>query len=373
MTSPAPGFQTAPNATVLITGSSGFVGARLVEMILERGAKKVICFDVVEPSPTLIERFTTAAKGEKTKFKIYSGIKEGNLVNKEAVFKACDNNIDIVYHVAALVGPFHDRGKYYAVNVGGTTNLLEACKEYNIPKFVNSSSPSTRFHGGDVTGQTEDELSFPKKYLQLYAETKAEAERRVTKACSDSLLTINVAPHQVYGPYDSLFLPSLLETAGNERLRVFGKGENKISVCYVDNYCHGLMCGADALSPGSEVLGKFYICTDDHDVYFWKFVNEAGMEMGFTDLFSKFHLPVWLLMTLAYICNVIGFILNKKFKLSPFNIQMLVIHRYFSIENAKKDLKYTPIVEHREAWTSTIKWFKVNWLPKFKNDSMKQD
>ena len=360
-----PGFQTTPNATILVTGSSGLVGARLVEMLLLRGAKKVICFDVAPVTPILEERFTKAASGDKTKFDVFSGLTDGNLVNKEAVFKACSLNVDILYHIAALVGPFHDRDKYFAVNYTGTMNLLEACRKYNIGKFIYSSSPSTRFHGGDVTGQTEDELSFPTKYLQLYAESKAAAEREVTKACTDSLLTIAVAPHQVYGPYDSLFLPSLMETAGNGRLRVFGKGENKISVCYVDNYCHGLMCGADALSPGSNVLGKFYIVTDDVDVYLWKFVNEAAINMGFTDLFSKFHLPVWLLMSLAYICNVVGFIVNKKFKLSPFNVQMLIIHRYFSIENAKRDLKYKPIVEHSVAWKSTIEWFKVNWLPKY--------
>lgn len=363
--SDSPGFQTARNATLLVTGSSGLVGARLVEMLLERGAKKVICFDVVPPSPTVIERFTAASSGDTSKFKIYSGLQDGNLVNKEAVFKACNEGVDILYHIAALVGPFHDKNKYYAVNFDGTMNLLAACKEYKIGKFVFSSSPSTRFHGGDVTGETEDELSFPSTYLQLYAETKAAAEQEVTKACSDSLLTVSVAPHQVYGPHDSLFLPSLLETSGNGRLRVFGKGENKISVCYVDNYCHGLMCGADALVPGSPILGKFYIITDDHDVYFWKFVNEAAMEMGFTDLFSKFHLPVWLLMGLAYICNVVGFIINKKLKLNPFNVKMLVIHRYFSISNAKRDLKYSPVVEHQAAWKSTIQWFKVNWLPKY--------
>jgi len=39
-------------------------------------------------------------------------------------------------------------------------------------------------------------------------------------------------------------------------LRVFGDGENVCSFCYVDNYCHGLMCGADALEVGAECLGK---------------------------------------------------------------------------------------------------------------------
>ena len=40
------------------------------------------------------------------------------------------------------------------------------------------------------------------------------------------------------------------------KLRVFGNGENKISFCHVDNYCHGLILGAKALYPGSPALGQ---------------------------------------------------------------------------------------------------------------------
>ena len=100
-------------------------------------------------------------------------------------------------------------------------------------------------------------------FLQTYAETKAMGEKAVSSACCDSLLTVSVAPHQVYGPHDLLFLPNLLSTAGDGLLRVFGGGENICSFCYVDNYCHGLMCGADALKKGSPALGKFYIVTDE--------------------------------------------------------------------------------------------------------------
>lgn len=46
---------------------------------------------------------------------------------------------------------------------------------------------------------------------------------------------------------DNLFLPSLLEAAGNGQLRVFGNGMNKVSFTYLDNYCHGLILGYDAL------------------------------------------------------------------------------------------------------------------------------
>ena len=51
-------------------------------------------------------------------------------------------------------------------------------KFHGVTKCVMSSSPSTRFDGNDINGLREDELDFPKVFLQEYAESKREARRR---------------------------------------------------------------------------------------------------------------------------------------------------------------------------------------------------
>lgn len=367
-----PGFKSTPGSTALVTGAYGFCGARLAELLVERGAKQVICFDICTPSDELMARF--AAKEKEfpgSSFVHCSGRENGDLTNVAAVERAFESGamkkVDVVYHIAALVGPFHDAPMYYKVNVEGTRNIIDACTKYKVPCLVNSSSPSTRFDGGDIEGAREDELEFPKEYVALYAETKAEAERLVTAACCDTLRTTSVSPHQVYGPHDSLFLPSLLSTMGNGRLRIFGKGDKMISVCYLDNYCHGLMCGADAIAsdPKSPALGKFYIITDTKPVILWDILNQAGMEMGFRDLKSKFHLPVGLLYFIAYLCKMFTFLTGKKTKLTPFTVRMMTIHRYFSPVLAKQDLEYEPLYPFEESWKVTTDWFKEHWLPQF--------
>jgi len=377
-----PGFQSTPGVVALVTGSTGLCGARLVEMLLERGASTVICFDIAVPDETWKQRIRRAEANTKGKTIVCSGPDHGNITKLESVEKAFAKapKIDIVYHIAALVGPFHDRDMYFDVNLQGTRHIIQACRKFHVPKLVNSSSPSTRFTGDDVQGLREDQMQIPKTFLALYAETKAYAEKEVTAACSDTFRTISVAPHQIYGPYDKLFMPNLLETAGNGRLRIFGKGDKLISVCYVDNYIHGLMCGADVLDdPKSPALGKYYVVTDGKPVNFWDLINGAAMQMGFADMHKKLHLPVPLLYFVAYICNLLGFMIGKKFKLNPFNVRMLTIHRYFSIENAQRDLLYQPVVDHDTAWQSTVDWFKANWLPAFwkanglENTTKKQD
>lgn len=362
-----PGFGTAKDCVAVVTGSSGLCGARLVEMLLERGASTVICFDIQAPDSALQQRFDAAQKTYKggSKLIVLSG-KDGDLTNPAAVEAAFRTvpKIDVCFHIAALVGPFHDRHLYVKVNYTGTLYIIEACRKFSVHKLVFSSSPSTRFTGADIEGLREDELPIPDTFLALYAETKAMAEKEVSRACdNDELFTIAVAPHQVYGPYDNLFLPKLLETSGNGRLRIFGKGNATISVCYVDNYCHGLLCGADACYKDSPALSKFYIVTDGPPVLFWSIINQAGMAMGFTDLEQKWHLPTWFLYLIAYAANVIGALTGKKFKLNPFNVRMLTMHRWFSIDNAKADLKYEPLYTFQDKWQYTVDWFKTNWLP----------
>jgi nucleoside-diphosphate-sugar epimerase len=124
-----PGF--AVPKTCCVTGGSGFVGQRLVEMLIERGAQRVVSFDIAPKTKSALD----SAKI------VYM---QGDLTNFEDVSKACKGS-ECVFHIAALVGPYHAKEAYTKVNYEGTVNVLEACKALGIKKIVMSSSPSTRF------------------------------------------------------------------------------------------------------------------------------------------------------------------------------------------------------------------------------------
>lgn len=309
-------------------------------MLVERGATRVVSFDIA-PKP---KDASTAKAIEYL---------QGDITKYTDVIKAC-KGVECIFHIAALVGPYHPTQAYFKVNVDGTSNILNASKELGIKRIVMSSSPSTRFPYPDpnVSGYSEKKLAeinggeYSPQFYATYAETKALSEKLIRDACGskvDDLLTVAVAPHQVYGPRDGLFLPNLLEAAGSGKLRVFGNGENLISFCHVDNYCHGLILGAQALYPGSPALGKYYVVTDDEPQKFWHVLNEAVVALGFASLLNKFFLPVWFMMMIAHIVVLVGnmyaavtgtpkHVVNYYLKLNPFAVKMLVINRLVMFE-----------------------------------------
>lgn len=147
----------------LVTGGSGFVGQRLVEILVERGCERVVSFDL-SPKPK---------NGMECKEIEYV---QGDLTNDVSVLSAC-RGIECVFHIAALVGPYHAQDAYYKVNYEGSLNVLNACNTLGIRKIVMSSSPSTRFPYPDpsVVGYSEDDLyringgDFAPVFLQPYA------------------------------------------------------------------------------------------------------------------------------------------------------------------------------------------------------------
>jgi sterol-4alpha-carboxylate 3-dehydrogenase (decarboxylating) len=373
----APGNTPAQNAAAamkhppvpdscFVTGGTGLCGMRLVEMLVERGAKRVVCFDIVPPPEG-------AWKHERIEYVI------GDITNLDDVVNA-SKGADCVWHLAAAVGPFHPDELYMRINYEGTLNVLEACRRNGIKKMVMSTSPSTRMDGSDLDGVSTDELpQIPMPaYLQQYAASKAKGE----KACTDAnngktLMTVAVAPHQVYGPRDNLFLPNVLESYGGGSLRYFtsartGHGKNRVCFTFVDNYGHALIIAERALYPESPALGKFYICTDGNThpfpegyAYLWEVINDAGKAMGFPEIKDKYPYPDWLLLPIAYLLEGISWATGKKFKLNVFNVNVLTMHRWFRIDDATQDLGYEPIVTYKDGWNDTLEWFRANWLTKY--------
>lgn len=355
-TTPAATFE---GKSAVVTGGSGFVGRRLCEMLAKGGAAKVIALDIAPPSPE---------SDDETRDPSHAVIefRRCDITDRDAVLAVVEP-ADCLFHIAALVGPFHPRHAYDAVNYRGTLHIIDACKHHGIAKMIYSSSPSTRFDGNDVSGLTEEGLQIRPagQFLEPYAEGKAKGEIAARNAIEKdgSFLSVSIAPHQVYGPKDTIFLPNIMDAARTGKLRVFGSGKNCISMVYVDNYCHGLILGYHALSrpdAAATVAGEFIVVTDGGRVVFWEALDQAAVFLGYPSLLEKAHLPRALLMAIAHILLGLGWLLGRAFKLTPFTVKMLTIDRWFKIDKAKRLLEYKPLVEFEDAWMWTLEWFRAH-------------
>lgn len=150
---------------ILITGGAGSIGRELTEKALSEG-NEVIIFDLPQANYEGLE-------GQKgiTVFK-------GSINEIDDMTKAV-KEADAVIHLAALMTHLStDREKTMHINVGGTKTVLDAlAKEGRDVQFVFSSSVST--YGDTQSMDPPVKITNPQSALDLYAESKIEAEKVV--------------------------------------------------------------------------------------------------------------------------------------------------------------------------------------------------
>jgi len=240
---------------ILVTGGGGFLGRWIVDKLLARG-------DMVRvlrrrDYPDLTERGVETVQGD--------------VRVRDAVDSACEG-IEAVFHTAARVGVW---GRdFFDVNVTGTEDVIAGSRSRRVGRLVYTSTPSV-VYGQDPIEGGDETLPYPEKYLTLYPETKAIAERAVIDANgTDGLLTCSLRPHLIWGPGDTNLIPRLVERAQSDWLAQIGDGTNRVGVTYVENAADAHLRACDRLTEGSPVPGQCYFITESEPVNCWEFIGK---------------------------------------------------------------------------------------------------
>jgi threonine 3-dehydrogenase len=146
----------------LITGGLGFIGVYLAHALV-RKKEEVVLFDVVSSSPLI--------KDIKDKVKIV----QGNLASWAEVMEVVkQNKIDGIYHTGALLSASAEEKPItaYEVNAGGTFNVLEAARLFNVKRVIYTSTIAS--YGLGLNMVDEDTIQMP---ISMYGVTKVFAER----------------------------------------------------------------------------------------------------------------------------------------------------------------------------------------------------
>ena len=186
----------------LITGGSGYIGTRLVELLARReDTEKIVIADVVPPK---------GGYRPKTEFE------RVDVRDRGAVHSALQRaNPDVLVHLAFILNPSHDEGLMYDVDVNGTHNVLEAAAEAGIGQvLVTTSAVAYGAFPDNPDPITEDH---PVRGVARfsYARDKTESDRIVQLWALQhpDVITTIVRPCIVYGPNVDNYLVRLWSKA----------------------------------------------------------------------------------------------------------------------------------------------------------------
>lgn len=323
---------------VLVTGAGGFLGSYIVRDLKILGGYEIYSF---------------SRKKYQNLEELGVIQKQGDLAHYEDV-EAALFGMDAVIHTASMVGMWGRYDDFYKTNVTGTENIIRACKKHHIPKCVYTSTPSVVFGSESLCG-VDESTKYPDRYLSMYAETKAQAEKMVLKANSADLSTVAIRPHLIFGPGDMNLVPRVIEAARAGRLKIVGDGENLVDVTYVENASMVHVMALEKLHPGSSIAGKAYFLGQG-PIKLWDFTNELLVRSGLNPLTKKIPFKI------AYF---VGFLIESalkfigKFDIHPPMTRFVALQlgksHYYGHQNLERDLGFKPKYSIKEGLDKLFK------------------
>lgn len=329
---------------ILITGAAGFIGSHLVDYLLEEGYP-------VDSLRLLILKDDSLDNLPNKNFDII----RGDVRDKVTVKKALEG-VKIVYHLAALTigGNRYKDTEYREVNIKGTQNTLDGCRDKNIQKFIFFSSiavfglPALK---GDMINLDE---RAPKQPREIYGQTKLEAERRVVRAHKKWKIPYAIIrPTTVYGPKDKGNLTELYKAIKKHYFFFIGDGENKMDYVYIKDVVR-----AAYLTQLNRLQASDYIIGAERAILFKEVVRCVAKSIN--QHVPKLHIPKSVGLALSYLTQFAGKVLGRRSPLFPSRVKVMTTSCYFNTTKARKELKFRPKVSFKEGTHITGKWLLEN-------------
>lgn len=227
---------------VLITGAAGFIGHALIKQ-LSATAEHVVGIDNIN------DYYDVELK--HARLRDLEGIGNftfirGDLVDAEALNQIfATHRFDCVINLAAQAGVRYSLDNpmaYVQSNVVGFLNILEACRNFAVPKLLYASSSSVYGLSKDVPFSTTQSVDCP---ISLYAATKKANELMAhTYSHLYGIQTIGLRFFTVYGPWGRpdmamfKFTKAILE---GKPIDVYNHGQLSRDFTYIDDIISGVM------------------------------------------------------------------------------------------------------------------------------------
>ena len=323
----------------VVTGASGHIGNVLVRDLISKNYE--------------VKAFVLKNENVDYLKELNVEICYGDVRNLESL-KEAFRGADIVFHLAGIIDIGTVNKKFiYSVNVGGTKNVLQACREEKVKKLVYTSSVHAIPEKPKDEIITETKEFSEDKVKGIYAKTKAEATKYLLENVSQDLDNnpeiIIVHPSGVIGPYE--YIPSnlgqLVIDCANKKIGAYlDGGYNFVDVRDVAN---GVVLAAE---KGKN--GECYILAG-HKVSVKELMKK--IEAVTKVKMPRFKIARWFAYATGFLSEIYYKIVKQKPLFTSYAVYTLGTNCNFSNEKAEKELGYT-IRPIDETIKDTVDWFK---------------
>jgi nucleoside-diphosphate-sugar epimerase len=235
---------------ILITGSNGFIGSRLVETLLDYGYMNLRC--LVRPSSALAELNRVISLYKQAKVEVI----KGNLLSQDDC-NELTKDVQVIYHLAAGRGE-KSFPSAYLNSVVTTKNLLSGAGRYgSLRRFVNISSFSVysnlRIKRHGILDETCEIEADPVSRGDAYCYAKLKQEEIAVEYCNRyNFPYVILRPGVVYGPGNR-------GIHGRVGIGTFGiflhlGGGNRIPLTYVENCADAILLSGIKKGVDGEVF-----------------------------------------------------------------------------------------------------------------------
>jgi UDP-glucuronate 4-epimerase len=312
---------------ILITGSSGFIGSHLTELLLSENNNVVGLDNFDDFYPRSFKESNMKIALGNSNFKFYEGdIRNTDLI-KEIIL---DNKIDYVVHLAAKAGvrpSILDPKEYYDVNVNGTLSIVEAMKQTSCVNLVVASSSSIYGDQVKVPFDEEDKVDHP---ISPYAASKKSTE--LLTHVYAHLYKMNITNLRFFTAYGPRQRPDLAIHKFTRlidqgvKIPVFGDGNTARDYTYIDDIVDGIRKSM---------------------------LNMSGYKI--------YNLGESKLIKLNELISTIEFHLGKKAIIERLPEQPGDVKQTFAnIEKAKFELNYNPQFDFNKGIELFTNWYQTN-------------
>lgn len=327
-------------ATVLVTGGTGFTGSNLLRTLTAADVK-VRC--IARPSSHIPADLANSVEWYR-----------GEVFDGRVVSRAMDG-VHYVFHVAAC---FRDAGadeeEYRNVHVRSTQLLAEAAvRQRNFKRFVHTSTVGVHGHVADPPG---DESS-PFKPGDIYQETKLEGELWIRSFAEDERLPLSVVrPAAIMGPGDRRLL-KLVKIAKTGLFPLLDGQDTLYHLIYVDDLTACML----QLAIDPRAVGEVFICGNAQSTSLREMMAVIGEVLGkqvrFMSLPSKpLFAVVDVIESVSHFLNLEPFIYRRR-------LAFFSKDRSFDTHKLRELLNFQYRYDNVAGLRKTVEWYRdAGWI-----------